>query len=99
MTAEAPSIRIDADNNAQGKPYFDKETTDIVKGIALVMMFIHHFFMFPSWWIDGISYPLVAKVSSYLCTPTKLCVPVFCFLTGYFYFFNRHKTYAYSFRK
>lgn len=80
-------------------PFFDKDTTGIIKGIALIMMFIHHFFTFPSWWGEGISYPLIEKLSPYFCASLKLCVPIFCFITGYFYFFNKHKTYKYSFRK
>ena len=28
-------------------PYLDREITKMIKGIALVMMFVHHFFTFP----------------------------------------------------
>lgn len=80
-------------------PYFDKDTSNILKGIALIMMFIHHFFTFPSWWGQGISYPLLERLSPYLCAPFRLCVPIFCFLTGYFYFFNKNKSYKYSLKK
>ncbi len=38
------------------EPYFDKEATLIIKGIALLMMFADHFFTFPEWWIDGIQF-------------------------------------------
>ena len=79
--------------------YFNKNTTEVIKGIALIMMFIHHFFAFPSWWGGEIYYPVIAKLSSYFCTPLKICVPVFSFLTGYFYFFNEKKTYKYSLKK
>ena len=81
------------------KPYFDKETTNIIKGIALILMFVLHFFMFPGWWVDGIKYPFIEKIAFYLYRPARLCVPVFCFLTGYFYFFNPHKTFIYSLKK
>lgn len=81
------------------RPYFDKEMTNIVKGLALIMMFIHHFFMFPEWWEEDISYPIIEKISLYLQRPTKLCVSIFCFLTGYFYYFTKEKTYQYSFKK
>ena len=81
------------------KPYFSKEITDIIKGIALIMMFIHHFFTFPPWWGDVIDYPLIRSLSSYFFEPFKMCVLIFCFLTGYTYFFNRQKNLKYSLRK
>lgn len=81
------------------EPYFDRFTTNVIKGVALVMMFIHHFFTFPAWWLDGISYPLIEKVAPYVCMPLKLCVPIFCFLTGYFYAYNKSKTLKYSLKK
>ena len=81
------------------KPYFDKETTNIIKGIALIMMFVLHFFMFPGWWVDDIKYPFIEKIAFYLYKPARLCVPVFCFLTGYFYYFNPNKTFIYSLKK
>ena len=80
-------------------PFFDKNTTSVIKGIALVMMFLHHFFTFPAWWVKGISYPLLRDYSPYFRSPLKLCVPIFCFITGYFYFFNTHKSYKYSLKK
>ena len=82
-----------------GSPYFDKDTTNILKGIALIMMFLHHFFTFPEWWTDGISYPSIEKLIPYFRSPLKLCVPVFCFLTGYLYFFGKNKSFKYSFKK
>lgn len=80
-------------------PYFDKDTTAVIKGVALIMMFAHHFFTFPDWWLDGIEYPILETIAPYFCGPLKLCVPVFCFLTGYFYFYNQDKSYSYSARK
>lgn len=80
-------------------PYFDKDTSNILKGIALIMMFIHHFFTFPTWWGEGISYPLIARLSPFFCAPFRLCVPVFCFLTGYFYFYGKNKSFKYSLKK
>ena len=79
--------------------YFGKDTTAVIKGVALVMMFYHHFFTFPDWWVEGVSYPLLAKLAPYFCAPLKICGCVFCFLTGYFYFFNQKRDYKYSFRK
>ena len=79
--------------------YMDKKTTLAIKGIALVMMFIHHFFTFPTWYVDGISYPGLANFARIMQTPLMMCVPIFAFLTGYAYFFNPNKNYKYSLRK
>lgn len=84
---------------ANQKPFFDKQTTSIIKGVALVMMFTHHFFTFPDWWLNGIDYPFLRSVASYFRAPLRLCVSIFCFLSGYFYFYNKNKTYSYSLRK
>lgn len=81
------------------KPYFCKEITNIIKGIALIMMFIHHFFTFPPWWGDVIDYPIIRELSPYFFEPFKMCVLIFCFLTGYTYFFNGQKNLKYSLRK
>ena len=79
--------------------YMSKRITDSIKGIAVIMMLIHHFFTFPEWYIDGISYPELMGFVKYFCKPLKMCVPVFAFLTGYFYFFTHEKSFRYSFRK
>lgn len=81
------------------KPYFDKSVTDVLKGVSLIMMFIHHFFTFPSWWVEGVSYPTLAALAPYFSRPFKMCVAVFCFLTGYFYWFHPRKDLRYSLRK
>ena len=79
--------------------YMDKKTTLAIKGIMLVFMFIHHFFTIPSWYVEGISYPLLANLAPVFREPLRICVPVFAFLTGYNYAFNQNKTYRYSLRK
>ena len=35
--------------NTKKKFIFDKETTAYIKGVAIVMMIVHHFFAFPEW--------------------------------------------------
>ena len=86
-------------NSKTKVPFFDRDTTSIIKGIALIMMFVYHFFAFPIWWGRGISYSLIEKLSLYFGPSLQLCVPIFCFITGYFYFFNKSKSYKYSFFK
>lgn len=80
-------------------PYFDRGATRILKGTALVLMFIHHFFTFQGWYVEGISYPGMTWFADIFCLPTEICVPVFAFLTGYFYCFRQDKSYACSLRK
>lgn len=80
-------------------PYFDKKTTNIIKGIVLIFMFIHHMFTFPEAYIEGISYPALEPYARWLCNPFNMCVSLFAFLTGYCYFFVKAKTFKYAFRK
>lgn len=82
-----------------GTTVMDRPTTGAIKGIALIFMFIHHFFTYPDWYIDGISYPALAGFAEVFNNPSKICVSVFAFLTGYFYISARNKTLGYSLRK
>lgn len=75
--------------------YIKRETTNIIKGVALIFMFMHHFFTFPDWYVHGNAYPILA----YFNIPLKICVAIFAFLTGYFYYYTPQKDYAYSLRK
>lgn len=79
--------------------YLDRDCTGAIKGIGLILMFIHHFFTFPSWHVDAAAYPWLRDFADAYCSPTDLCVAIFAFLTGYFYFFSRTKTLRYSLRK
>lgn len=78
---------------------FDKKVTSVIKGIAIVLMFVHHFFTFPHYWNEGVYYPFWNQWSTILCKPFQICVPIFCFITGYFYYFNSRKTYSYALKK
>jgi len=80
-------------------PYLDRRTTAAIKGIALALMFVHHFFTYPEWYVAGISYPALMPLVRFMQTSTRVCVCVFAFLTGYFYHFSRTKTLGYSLRK
>lgn len=81
------------------KGYFTRPISDAIKGVALIFMFIHHFFTFPDWYVDGISFPLLRPFITGLCGPTRICVSVFAFLTGYFFFLSKDKSYRHSLRK
>lgn len=68
--------------------YFPRDISGAIKGIALILMFIHHFFTFPEWIICGIDYPWIQTFAIQFVAPTKLCVALFAFLTGYFHAFS-----------
>lgn len=80
-------------------PYIDRNTTAAIKGLALIFMFLHHFFTFPDWYVAGIAYPGIAPFVRFLQGPLKMCVVLFAFLTGYFYWFGSRKTLKYSLQK
>jgi hypothetical protein len=64
----------------------------------LILMFIHHFFQSPQWYIHGVSYPHLEWITYYQYQ-FRICVSVFAFLTGYFYAFNKHQDLHYSLSK
>ncbi len=78
--------------------YIEKDKTDIIKGIAIIFMLIHHFFTYPAWFVHQYEY-LHGNWSDILREPFKICVCVFAFLTGYFYVYARQQNYRYSLRK
>ncbi|MCR5149601.1 MAG: acyltransferase [Clostridiales bacterium] len=80
------------------KPYFDKNMTLYIKGVMLILMYILHFFCFPDWYVDGISYPALGFLSG-MQGHFQICVAGFSFLTGYFYCFLKEKNFRYSVKK
>ena len=78
--------------------YFSRDVSDQLKGIALVLMFVHHFFTFPDWITCGINYSWIQNFAIQFCAPTDICVCLFAFLNGYFYYFSKG-TISYSLRK
>lgn len=80
-------------------PYFDRNMTNTIKGIAIIFMLVHHFFTFPEWYVQGISYPQLQTFARIFCGPFRLCVPMFAFLTGYFYGIVYPQNIKYSLKK
>ena len=79
--------------------FIKKSATNYLKGIAIIFMFIHHFFTFPSWYINNISFTNHFYFLDWFQQPSKICLCIFSFLTGYFYFYNNNKTIFYSLKK
>ena len=72
----------------KNRGFISRQDGLIIKGIALIMMFFHHFFTFPETYTNVISYGEWENIFLFLQQPFKLCVGMFAFLTGYFYFFQ-----------
>lgn len=87
------------ENEKVKKLKIDKELSIFIKGLAIILMIIHHSFGFPDYYIETISYPELQQFTKYISQCTKLCVALFAFLTGYVYAFNKSKSYKYSLRK
>lgn len=72
---------------------------NVIKGIAVIMMVIHHCYGFPGWIVEEELIPtIMPKVQAYAFA-CKFCVPVFAFLTGWAYFFHKDKSCGYSIKK
>lgn len=63
---------------------FDKNLTNSVKGIAIVLMLIHHLFA-PTILEEGIvdTIPFSCELFSWFCNQLKICVGIFVFLTAF----------------
>lgn len=62
-----------------------------IKGIAISLMIIHHFFTFPEWHIIEYSKG-ISTFAKYMCEPTKICAAIFAFITGWAYALNKNVT-------
>lgn len=80
----------------------DKKMSTLIKGVALVLMLVHHFYGFPEWRLVqpelnfkflGIDIYVVIRFM------TQVCVGLFSFLTGWSYFYNKDKSFKYSLKK
>lgn len=73
-----------------------REDGNILKGLAIAMMFVHHVFSTAPWYITRPDIPVVLTDIGHWC---KLCVGIFAFLTGWFYAKGKPKGKDYPFRK
>ena len=69
----------------------DKKTTQMIKGIAILIMIAHHFIVYPF-----SDLPYLVTVFGQAC---KICVAIYAVLSGYGYFFTKEKTIRYGFKK
>lgn len=69
----------------------NKNTTQMIKGIAIMTMIMHHFIV-----ITFTELPYIIILFGYAC---KICVAFYAVLSGYGYFFSREKTVRYGMKK
>lgn len=65
--------------------HLSKKDSLALKGIAILMMYIHHFYLSPDRW-SGYTvdfFPLTADMTVYIAQFFKICVSIFVFITGY----------------
>ncbi len=86
-------VRKDLPENG---PFWSRRMTNVLKTIAIILMFCHHFFMIPDYHPDNINYPWASFATNVFGLPTKICVGIFAFITGYMYCFNKNKNYKYA---
>lgn len=67
------------------KEGFTKKDTNIIKGIAIIFLMIHHCFRSPARYkgLEVIFAPFTESQVNYIASFLKVCVPMFVFLTAY----------------
>ncbi len=84
---------------------FDLSNTTIIKGIAIILMTMHHFWGFPDWLTNGNYYIGIrffgTTFESFLGVNGHICIAMFLFLTGYgmYYSFLKGNNFENVFRK
>lgn len=82
----------------------DKECSTAMKGIAILFMMVHHGLGLPKGWFEpGLGYGQQILGSrmlfEWIGNPTKICVSLFAFLTGWSYCLHRTPTFRYGIKK
>lgn len=77
---------------------FTKNSTNICKGVAIILMYIHHSFYEPSYWSSNpiIFFPFTESQLILIARICKVCVHIFVFLSAYgVYISNKNNTNCY----
>ena len=75
---------------------FSREKTQMLKGVALLLMLVHHTAVPELWADDGSALHMVL---THVVASTKMCVYIFAFLVGYGFFCSANKSWRYSLRR
>lgn len=71
----------------------NKKMTQMIKGLAILTMLMHHFIVIP---VNSIEFSYITSLFGYFC---KICVALYALLSGYGYFFAKEKTIKYGLKK
>lgn len=82
------------------KECLDRDLSVYLKGIAIILMVLHHAFGAQNYYVGNISYPCFALFDIYIARFGGFAVvPLFLFLTGYTYYKHIDKSFKYSLKK
>lgn len=68
-----------------------KSITQMIKGVAILIMLLHHFLVFP--------FSEFSNIITLFGVACKICVAIYAVLSGYGYFFAKEKTIKYGIKK
>lgn len=80
-------------------PFFNKSVSNYLKGIGLILMFMHHFLCFPDWYAGYNDFPGLSEYFPNATDITSLCVVFFAFITGYLAFHYPIRSFSGYFKK
>ena len=81
------------------KSYFDSVTFNSIKGIAIILLFVLHFFASSDLWLPEFCVPSFQVFEKYFSHSLNMCIAMFAFLSGYGFWFNSEKNYSHSAHK
>lgn len=81
------------------KSYFDSVTFNSIKGIAIILLFVLHFFASSDLWLPEFCVPSFQVFEKYFSHSLNMCIAMFAFLSGYGFWFNSEKNYSHSVHK
>ncbi len=79
--------------------YLDDCTYNSLKGVAVILLYILHFFASSNLWLPEYYLSKFLYFEKYLQHSANLCVAVFAFLTGYGFWFSSDKSFFHALKK
>nr|MBQ8253044.1 hypothetical protein [Lachnospiraceae bacterium] len=76
----------------------EKSTSALIKGVAAILMLVHHMYTFPGWVVAG-AYSVDPVFAQLFRNPTRICVGMFAFITGWAFVLKKEKTLGHVLQK